>query len=211
MNEYLDFLRPRLRDMHRLLSTRGSLYVHLDWRAVHHVRLMLDEIFEPENFLNEIIWSYRSGSRPGRWFPRKHDTILLYARNAGRHVFHAPRGGEYRTADLRYDPTGRPYKSTRRGPIAFHPEGPLISDVWELPILSTVSRERTGYPYQKPEALLSRIVEVSSEPGGVVADFFCGSGTTLVVAQRLGRRFIGCDLSEEAVAITRRRLSGLRS
>jgi site-specific DNA-methyltransferase (adenine-specific) len=204
---HLAFLEPRLIEMHRLLSARGSLYVHLDWRSVHHVKLMLDTVFGAKCFLNEIIWSYRTGGRPARWFMRKHDTILLYARQPGRHTFNRMRGGAYRTRDLQLTEEGQPYKSTRNGPIYFHAEGPILSDVWDIPFLSTVSKERTNYPTQKPEALLERIIQASSNEGDNVADFFCGSGTTLAVAKRLGRRWIGCDVNPDAVAIAKRRLA----
>ena len=204
---YLAFLRPRLSEMHRLLSPCGTLYVHLDWRAVHYVKVVLDELFGPGQFLNEIIWVYRSGGRPGRWFARKHDTLLVYARQLGQHTFNRLRGGAYRTRDLKYSTDGQPYKSTRQGPINFHPDGPELPDVWDIPFLSTVSRERTNYPTQKPEALLERIILASSNEGDLVADFFCGSGTALVVAKRLKRRWLGCDLNPEAVDITRRRLA----
>lgn len=203
---YLDFMRPRLAEMRRLLSSRGTLYVHVDWRAVHHLRIELDALFGEDHFLNEIIWSYRSGGRPGRWFFRKHDNILVYARHPGRHTFNVIREGAYRTRDMQHDEQGRPYKSTKKGRIYFHPEGPALGDVWDMPILSTVSLERTAYPTQKPLALLERIITASSNPGDVVADFFCGSGTTLVAAQRLGRRGLGCDISDEAVRVTRDRL-----
>jgi site-specific DNA-methyltransferase (adenine-specific) len=208
---YLDFLRPRIEEMHRLLSSRGSLYVHLDWRTVHYVKVLLDEVFGRANFLNEIIWSYRTGGRSRRWFARKHDTILLYAKQVGGHTFHVLREGQFRTDGLNYDDDGRPYKSTRTGRLYFHRDGPAVTDVWEIPFLSTVSLERTGYPSQKPEALLERIILASSNPGDVVADFFCGSGTTLVVAQRLGRHYLGCDISEQAVAIARQRLERARA
>ena len=203
---YLDFLRPRLAHMHRLLSRRGSLCVHLDWRSVHYVKVMLDELFGATQFLNEIVWAYRSGGRPSDWFARKHDTLLLYARDVDRHTFNRLRGGEYRTRDLRIDEQGRPYKTTRAGRLHFHPEGPILSDVWDIPFLSTVSKERTGYPTQKPEPLLERLIRACTNEGDRVADFFCGSGTTLAVAKRLGRRWIGCDLNPDAVTITRRRL-----
>ena len=203
---FLAFLRPRLVEMRRLLGEGGSLYVHLDWRAAHHVRLMLDELFGADCFLNEIIWSYRTGGRPGRWFGRKHDTILLYAKNPGAHTFNILRGGRYRTRDLRVDEDGRSYKSTRNGRLFFHPDGPALTDVWDVPFLSTVSSERTGYPYQKPLTLLDRVVRASSNEGDLVADFFCGSGTTLVAANRLDRRWLGCDVNPEAVAIARGRL-----
>ena len=204
---YVAHMRPRLSEMHRLLSPSGTLYVHLDWRAAHYLKILLDELFGAEQFLNEIIWAYRSGGRPGKWFARKHDTLLVYARQLGRHTFNRLRGGTYRTRDLKYSAEGRPYKSTRKGPIHFHPDGPEVPDVWDIPFLSTVSKERTSYPTQKPEALLERIIRASSNEGDLVADFFCGSGTALVVAKRLKRRWLGCDLNPEAVEISRTRLS----
>jgi len=206
VKDFIEFLRPRFCEMHRLLARSGSLYVHLDWRFVHYVKVMLDEIFGAKQFLNEIIWSYRSGSRPGRWFARKHDSILLYAKQAGEHTFHCLRGGAYRTQDMKVDDQGRPFKSTRNGPIFFHPNGPALTDVWEIPFLSTVSKERNGYPSQKPEALLERIIQASSNEGDCVADFFCGSGTTLAVAKRLGRRWLGCDINPQAVEVAKSRL-----
>ncbi|MGD2109048.1 MAG: site-specific DNA-methyltransferase [Phycisphaerae bacterium] len=207
--DFLAFLKPRAAEMWRLLTERGSVYVHLDWRTVHHVKVLFDELFGTAHFLNEIIWSYRSGGRPGRWFPRKHDTLLLYAKSPGRHTFNQLRGGRYRTRDLKTTADGRPYKSTRSGPIYFDPRGPAISDVWDVPFLSTVSSERTDYPGQKPESLLERVVRASSNEGDLVADFFCGSGTTLVVAKRLRRRYLGCDSNPDAVAIARRRLAAV--
>ncbi len=209
LDGYLEFLRPRLQQFRRLLKTTGSLYLHLDWHTVHYVKVYLDQLFGYENMLNEIIWSYRTGGRSTRWFARKHDTILVYARRAGRHRFNLLRDGAFRTDGMNMDENGRPYKSTRAGRLYFHPDGPAMTDVWEIPFLSTVSLERTGYPTQKPEALLERIIRASSNPGDVVADFFCGSGTTLAVAQRLGRRWIGCDISADAVDIASRRVARL--
>lgn len=210
IDDYLAFLRPRFTEMQRLLSSRGSIFVHVDWRTSHHVRLLLDEVFGNEQFLNEIIWHYRSGGRPAPWFARKHDTILWYAREAGQqHTFNRLRDGQYRTQDLQYTEDGQPYKSTRKGPIMFHPDGPACSDVWEIPILSTVSKERTSYPTQKPEKLLERIVRAASNEGDVVGDFFCGSGTALAVAKGLNRHYIGCDVNPDAVAISQKRLEAL--
>lgn len=203
---YLRFLGPRFEQMHRVLSERGSLYVHVDWRAVHYVKVLLDSVFGMGNFLNEIIWSYRSGGRSDRWFARKHDTLLFYAKNKGRHVFHVQRDGRYRTDGLRRDVEGRPFKSTRRGRLYFDARGPAMTDVWDVPILSTVSRERTGYPSQKPEALLRRIIGASSDPQDLVADFFCGSGTTLAAASAAGRRWLGCDVTTEALDLCASRL-----
>ena len=209
LKAYLAFLQPRLAQMHRLLAASGTLYVHLDPRVGHHVRLMLDDIFGAKNFLNEIVWSYRTGGRSTRWFARKHDTIYAYAKGLGEHTFNLQREGPgaFRTDGLRFDEKNQPYKMTRKGRLYFHAEGPALTDVWDIPFLSTVSRERTGYPSQKPEALLDRIVRASSNRGDVVADFFCGSGTTLAVAKRQGRHWLACDASGEAVEIARKRLA----
>jgi len=206
---FLDFLQPRLEECRRLLPDTGTLYVHLDWRASHHVRLLLDRIFGDANFLNEIIWQYRTGGAAARWFARKHDTILAYAKKLGRHTFNVQRGGRFRTDGLNRDEAGRPYKSTRKGRLYFHEDGPVLSDVWDIPFLSTVSLERVDWPTQKPLALLERIITASSNPGDTVADFFCGSGTTLIAAQRLNRRPLGCDAALEAISITSARLTHL--
>lgn len=204
---YLAFLQPRLAQCHRLLPKTGTLYVHLDYRAAHYVRILLDTIFGDKNFLNEIIWQYRTGGAAKRWFARKHDTILVFAKQIGQHTFHPQRGGEFRTDGLNYDTTtGRPYKTTKKGRLYFNPEGPLISDVWDIPFLSTVARERCGWPTQKPLALLERIIAASSNPGDIVADFFCGSGTTLVAAQQMQRAYWGCDECKDALQLVRERL-----
>lgn len=202
---YLAFLHPHLLEFHRLLSPHGTLWVHLDWHAAHYVKIQLDTVFGIENFLNEIIWHYRTGGVARRWFARKHDTIFAYARKLGRHRFHPQRGGAYRTDGLNYD-GDRPYKNTRRGRLYFHADGPILTDVWDLPFLSTVSKERVGWPTQKPLPLLDRIIRAATDPGDLVADFFCGSGTTLVAAKRLGRRYVGGDMHAKAVRIAQKRL-----
>lgn len=207
IKSYLAFLFPRLVECHRLLAPHGTLYVHLDWRAAHYVRIQLDTIFGGGNFLNEIIWHYRTGGVARHWFSRKHDTILVYAKKLGRHRFQQIREGRFRTDGLNYDEKGRPYKSTKKGRLYFHAAGPALTDVWDLPFLSTVSLERVKWPTQKPLALARRIIAASSRPGDLVVDFFCGSGTTLVAAKELGRRYIGCDVSGEATAIARKRLN----
>lgn len=203
---YLGFLEPRLAGMRRLLKQTGSLYVHLDYHAVHYAKVMLDELFGSDHFVNEIIWSYRTGGLSRRWFARKHDTILVYARQKNGHKFNVLREGAFRTDGMNYDEAGRPYKQTRKGRLYFNPQGPAITDVWDIPFLSTVSLERTGYPTQKPEALLGRIIRASTDPGDVVGDFFCGSGTSLAVAKKLGRDWIGCDVAPDAVRIATDRL-----
>jgi len=203
---YLDFLRPRLAEMRRVLKPTAAIFVHLDYRTVHYVKLELDRIFGLGNFMNEIIWSYRTGGVSRRWLGRKHQTILAYAKSLGRHKFHVVRDGRFRTDGLNVDEAGRPYKSTTRGRLYFDPRGPALTDVWEIPFLSTVGNERIGYPDQKPLKLLERIIGCCTDPGDRVADFFAGSGTTLLAAERLTRRWLGCEINQGALALIRRRL-----
>lgn len=195
LEEYVEFLEERLAEAHRVLKANGSIYLHLDFHAVHHARLILDNVFGPERFLNEIIWAYDYGGRPRDKWPRKHDNILWYAK--GREwVFNR-------------DEIDRiPYMAPGLVGAEKAARGKLPTDVWWFTIVPTNSRERTGYPTQKPERLLERIVRASSRPGDLVMDFFAGSGTTGVVAKRLGRRWLLVDESEEAVRISERRLEG---
>jgi site-specific DNA-methyltransferase (adenine-specific) len=194
LEEYLGFLYERLAEMHRLLRSDGSLYLHLDFRTVHFARLMLDEIFGSDRFLNEIIWAYDYGGRARDKWARKHDNILWYAKS-DQWTFNR-------------DQIDRiPYMA----PGLVGPEkaalGKLPTDTWWMTIVPTNSKERTGYPTQKPVKLLERIVRASSNPGDIVADFFCGSGTTGVAAKRLGRRFLLVDENPEAVRIAEARLA----
>ncbi len=191
---HLAFLEPRLAEMHRVLAADGSIYVHLDHHAVHHVRLLLDTIFGRDRFLNEIIWAYDYGGRGRDRWPRKHDNILWYARGE-RWTFN--REAIDRIPYLAPGLVG-PEKAAR---------GKLPTDVWWMTIVPAGGRERTGYPTQKPLRLLERIVTASSRPGDLVADFFAGSGTTAVAAARLGRRHLSVDTSPDAVRITRERLA----
>jgi site-specific DNA-methyltransferase (adenine-specific) len=194
-DDYLDFLGMRLTEARRALKETGSIYVHVDHHAAHHVRLVMDEVFGAERFLNEIIWAYDYGGRPRKRWPAKHDNILWYAKSdAWTFNAEAVERVPYMAPGL----VG-PEKAAR---------GKLPTDVWWMTIVPTNSKERTGYPTQKPEKLLRRIIQASSRPGEVVLDFFAGSGTTGVVAERLGRKWILVDNNPEAVRITRERLDG---
>lgn len=178
---YLQWLRPKLEQCYRVLKQTGSIYVHLDWHAVHYVKVMMDEIFGMNNFRNEIVWHYASGGAPKDRFAKKHDNILLYSKGK----------------DATYNIQRVPYKAViaKKRSHLFHPDGKMMDDVWDISMLSTRSEERLGYPTQKPEALLERIIEASSNKGDIVLDPFCGCGTAIAVAQKLGRRWIGIDVS----------------
>jgi DNA modification methylase len=201
--EYLSMLEARLRLMHRLLSPTGSLYLHLDWRVAAHARLLLDEIFGPDRLLNEIIWVYHGPSPIRSAFKRKHDTILAYTKS-GKYTFNAE------AVRIPYDPsTIKTFASSPRAGFGKVPDlqrGKVPEDWWYFPVVARLHKERTGYPTQKPEALIERIVLASSNPGDLVGDFFSGSGTVPSVAGRLGRRWVACDQQQLAVNTTWRRL-----
>ena len=195
LEDYLDFLWVRLVEIHRVLKQTGSIYLHLDFRSVHYARIMLDQIFGPDCFLNEIIWAYDYGGRPVDRWPRKHDNILWYAKSDNwtynrDHIDRIP----YMAPGL----VG-PEKAAK---------GKLPTDVWWMTIVPTNSKERTGYPTQKPLQLVERVVRASSNPGDLVADFFCGSGTTGVAAANLDRKFLLVDNNSAAISIAKARLEG---
>jgi site-specific DNA-methyltransferase (adenine-specific) len=194
LDAHLAALEKRLREVHRVLADHGSLYLHVDWRTAHHVRLLLDEVFGPERFLNELVWAYDYGGRSRDRWPRKHDTILWYAKGP---TWIFERDAIDRIPYLAPGLVG-PEKAAR---------GKLPTDVWWMTIVPPGSAERTGYPTQKPVRLLERIVAASSRPGDLVLDPFAGSGTTGVAAARLGRRWVLVDRNPVAVAISRARLA----
>jgi len=203
LESYLDMLYPRLQMMHRLLTPDGTLYLHLDWHANSYARVLLDEIFGQERLLNEIIWVYHGPSPIRSAFNRKHDTILVYTKS-DEYVFNVD--------DVRqpYDPsTVKTFASSSKAGFGKVPDlkrGKVPEDWWYFPVVARLHKERTGYPTQKPEALLERIILASSNAGDMVADFFCGSGTTASVASRLGRNYIASDVAWWAVHTTRSRL-----
>ncbi len=203
IDSYLDMLYPRLYLMHRLLAPDGSLYLHLDWHASHYARLLLDEIFGPDQLLNEIVWVYHGPSPIRSAFNRKHDTILSYTKSKD-YTFNADEVREP------YNPnTVKTFASSKKagfGKIPNLDRGKVPEDWWYFPVVARLHGERTGYPTQKPEALLERIILASSNPGDLVADFFCGSGTTACVAAKTGRNFIASDATWRAVHTTRSRL-----
>lgn len=215
-DEYLQFMYERLLLMRELLSDTGSIYLHCDWHKGAFLRLIMDEVFGAENFLNEIIWSYSTQGRPENKFPRKHDNILFYVKNAHSYKFNVeeikiPYSDEYIKSHFRdKDEQGRVARiRTEAGKTrTYYPdEGMIPNDVWEIYYENPMSKVRTDYPTQKPEALLERVVKASSNEGDIVADFFVGSGTTPAVAQKLGRRWIACDINTGAIQTTTKRLN----
>ncbi len=192
--DYLGWLEPLLREARRLLTASGTLYLHLDYREAHYVKVLLDTVFGRDAFLNELIWAYDFGGRARDRWPAKHDTIFVYVRTPGGHFF--DQDAVERIPYLAPGLVG-PEKAAR---------GKLPTDVWWHTIVPTNGPEKTGYPTQKPAGVLRRIVQASSRPGDRVLDFFAGSGTTGAVAAELGRRFTLVDRNPEAIEIMRRRL-----
>jgi DNA modification methylase len=194
-DDYLGFLEPRLLEVRRLLTESGTLYLHIDYREAHYVKLLLDEIFGRGCFLNEIIWAYDYGARPRRRWPAKHDTILVYVKDPERYWFD--------TKAVEREPYMAPGLVTAEKAA----RGKLPTDVWWHTIVSPTGKEKTGYPTQKPEGVLRRIVQASSRPGDWCLDCFAGSGTLGAVAAALGRRFVLIDSNPEAVAVAQKRLA----
>ena len=196
-DDFLGFLEPRLIEARRVLKRNGSLYFHIDYREVHYCRILLDQIFGRECFLNEIIWAYDYGARTTKKWPPKHDNILLYVRNPEDYVFNTD---EIERIPYMAPGLVGPDKAER---------GKLPTDTWWHTIVSPTGIEKTGYPTQKPIGVLKRIVAASSKRGDTVLDFFAGSGTTGEAAFKLGRYFILVDNNEEALRVMARRFTGL--
>lgn len=192
--QYWAFLGPRLREAWRLLSPTGTFYLHLDYREVHYAKVLLDQIFGPECFLNEIIWAYDYGARAKRRWPAKHDNILVYVKDPRRYFFD--------NTEVDREPYMAPGLVTPQKAA----KGKLPTDVWWHTIVSPTGKEKSGYATQKPEGILRRIVQASSREGDWVLDFFAGSGTTGAVAGKLGRKFLLIDENPQAVEIITRRL-----
>ena len=194
-DDFLAFIEPRLLELHRILAPHGSLFFHIDYREAHYCKLLLDAIFGRESFLNEIIWAYDFGGRSKRKWPAKHDAIFWYAKDPERYTFN-------------YDAIDRiPYLAPGLVGKAKAERGKTPTDVWWQTIVPTNSRERTGYPTQKPLAILERIVRVHSNPGDLVLDCFAGSGTTGEAAARNNRPYLLIDNNPEAAQIAARRLA----
>jgi site-specific DNA-methyltransferase (adenine-specific) len=193
-DDYLAFLAPRLEHAHRLLAREGTLYFHIDYREAHYCKLLLDELFGRDCFLNEIVWAYDYGARSKARWPSKHDTILVYVKD--------PRAYFFDSEGVDREPYMAPGLVTAEKAAL----GKLPTDVWWHTIVPTNGTEKTGYPTQKPEGILRRMVQASTREGDWCLDFFAGSGTLGAVAGKLGRRFVLIDSNPEAVEIMRRRL-----
>jgi site-specific DNA-methyltransferase (adenine-specific) len=194
-DDYLGFLEPRLRELRRVLAPTGTLYLHLDYREAHYAKVLLDDLFGRECFLNEIVWAYDYGGRPRRRWPAKHDTILVYVRDPERYAFDAEAVER------------EPYMAPGLVTAEKAARGKLPTDVWWHTIVSPTGREKTGYPTQKPEGIVRRMVQASSAPGDWCLDPFAGSGTLGAVCAALGRRFVLMDSNPEAVAVAEERLA----
>jgi site-specific DNA-methyltransferase (adenine-specific) len=193
-SDYWAFLEPRLEEAWRLLADDGTFYLHLDYREVHYAKVLLDALFGRECFLNEIVWAYDYGARSKRKWPTKHDNILVYVKNPDAYYFDAE------AVDR------EPYMAPGLVTAEKAARGKLPTDVWWHTIVSPTGKEKTGYPTQKPEGVLRRMVQASTRPGDWVLDFFAGSGTLGAVADKLGRRFVLIDESAEAMAVMKQRL-----
>jgi site-specific DNA-methyltransferase (adenine-specific) len=197
--DYWEFLEPRLEEAWRLLKDDGTLYLHLDYREVHYAKVLLDALFGRDCFLNELIWAYDYGAKSKSKWAAKHDNILVYVKNPKTYFFNS------QAVDR------EPYMA----PGMVTPEkaemGKLPTDVWWHTIVSPMGKEKTGYPTQKPEGILRRIIQASSEEGDWVLDFFAGSGTTGAVASKLGRRFVTVDQNPESIEVIRKRYATLEN
>jgi site-specific DNA-methyltransferase (adenine-specific) len=195
-DDYLAFLEPRIIEAHRILKATGSFYFHIDYREAHYAKILIDSVFGREAFINEIVWAYDYGARTTKRWPAKHDTIFFYAKDPAHYLFD--------TTDI----DRIPYMA----PGLVGPEkaarGKLPTDTWWHTIVSPTGKEKLGYPTQKPIGILSRIVRASSPRGGLVVDFFAGSGTTGAAALECGRSFVLVDSNPEAIAVMKRRFAG---
>jgi len=212
---YLYYMMERLRQCHRVLKPTGSIYLHCDWRASHYLKMVMDEVFGYKNFKNEIIWCYNTRTMTTGYFARKHDTIFFYGKtnkvNFNPDAVRIPYRKESLAQYNQTDEQGRKYKKQSHGRRTYlNPLGQPCPDVWEVQILGSRDKQRTGYPTQKPEALLERIIKASSNEGDIVLDPFCGCGTTIVVAHELNREWIGIDINNVAIEVIKKRCSQLK-
>jgi len=212
---YVNWMEPRLVLMREKLKPTGAIFVHLDWHAVHYIKVSMDDIFGDDNFQNEIIWHYKRYTAASKQLQRLHDNILLYSKTKEMkfNIVYEEYGEKSGIRDSHYkvDEDGKWFRWQKRKnqepyKVYLSDKGVRLGDVWQIPLINASAKERLGYPTQKPELLLHRIIEACSNPNDIVADFFCGCGTTLAVAQMMGRRWIGCDVSPTALRVVKDRL-----
>jgi len=204
INVYVEWMKERIVKMHDVLKDTGSFYLHCDWHAGHYLKVMVDDVFGYNNFVNEIIWFYKTGGASKDKFARKHDTIFLYQKSDKR-VFNLQQEKSFmmhkygfKKSDFKIDKeTGLQYSMV------------YMKDVWELPAVGSATKERLGYPTQKPEILMERIIQASSNIEDIVLDPFCGCGTAMAVAHRLNRKWIGIDISPTAINLIQKRIEKL--
>ena len=214
LGDYLSRMLEQLELFRALLSPRGTIFLHCDWHVSHYLRCLLDEVFGEGAFKNEIVWRYRRWPAKTKAFQRMHDVLFWYGKTPNDTHAWTPLYEGLAPSTLQTWGTKRQvadFSSGRRKPSQTTEEtlGAPMSDVWDIGIIAPIALERVGYPTQKPEALLRRVIEAASRPGDLVADFFAGSGTTLAVAEKLGRRWIGCDMGSVAVHTAKKRLLAL--
>ena len=208
MLAYLSMMAPRLKELRRVMKPSASIYLHCDSTASHYLKLLMDAVFRPQNFQNEVIWWYRKWSKSTNHFLRNHDTLLFYSKNQ-RHLFNILRVPLSPSTLRRFGGKRQDFADesrTRKITTEEESEGGFRPDVWSINLLPAAAAERLGYPTQKPLALLDIVVQASSNPGDVVLDPFCGCGTTLASSQRLDRRWIGIDITHLAITLIRHRL-----
>ena len=217
ISSYLTMMYERLKLMHNLLAEDGSLYVHIDWRVTAYLKMLLDDIFGTDKFRNEVVWSYFRYTAKSNDFQRMHDNILRYSKS-DKFIFNQL-FEEYQETTLKYhkwefDEEGKEFYWKRGKSIEtykiYKSEGVALNDVWKIPQIGPIGTERLGFPTQKPEVLLNRVIKASSNEGDLIADFFGGSGTLASVAEKLGRKWISCDLGRFAIHTTRKRLIGVQ-
>ncbi|MEP7125763.1 MAG: site-specific DNA-methyltransferase [Byssovorax sp.] len=211
LGDYLTRMLEQLELLRALLSPHGTIFVHCDWHVSHYLRCLLDEVFGADAFKNEIVWRYRRWPAKTKSFQRMHDVLFWYGKSPNDSHAWTPLYEELAASTQKTWGTKRQvadFSSGRRKPSQTEEEtlGAPMADVWDIGIIAPIAHERVGYPTQKPEALLRRVIEAASRPGDLVADFFCGSGTTLAVAEKMGRRWIGCDVGGVAVHTAKKRL-----
>jgi site-specific DNA-methyltransferase (adenine-specific) len=196
-DDFMGFIEPRLKEAYRILKPNGSLYFHIDYREVHYCKVLLDQIFGRDCFINEIIWAYDFGGKPKSKWPPKHDNILFYVKDPDHYTFNVD------------DIDREPYMAPGLAGPEKAERGKLPTDTWWHTIVGTNSHERNGYPTQKPMGVINRIVRASSNPGDVVMDFFAGSGTVGESCMKLGRQFILMDNNPEAIEVMEKRFNGM--